>query len=86
MLLSLVREGWSEPQVENFITYLNKHKHRIVNYGYFQEEGISIGSGSVESQVKQISFRVKIAGASWNSGNVPQGLRPGCAYLNGSLF
>ncbi len=30
-------EGWSEPQVENFITYLNKHKHRIVNYGYFQE-------------------------------------------------
>jgi len=34
-------EGWSEPQVENFITYLNKHKHRIVNYGYFQEEGMS---------------------------------------------
>jgi len=39
-------EGWSEPQVENFITYLNKHKHRIVNYGYLQAEGISIGSGS----------------------------------------
>ncbi|BAG00986.1 hypothetical protein MAE_47690 [Microcystis aeruginosa NIES-843] len=65
---------------------MNKHKHRIVNYGYFQEEGISIGSGSVESQVKQISFRVKIAGASWNSGNVPQVLRHRCAYLNGSLF
>ncbi len=79
-------EGWSEPQVENFITYLNKHKHRIVNYGYFQEEGISIGSGSGSSQVKQIGFRVKIAGASWNSGNVPQVLRHRCAYLNGSLF
>ena len=36
-----MREGWSEPQVENFITYLNKHKHRIVNYGYLQAEGIS---------------------------------------------
>ncbi len=79
-------EGWSEPQVENFITYLNKHKHRIVNYGYFQEEGISIGSGSGSSQVKQIGFRVKIAGASWNSGNVPQVLRHRCAYPNGSLF
>ncbi len=74
MLLSLVREGWSEPPVENFIIYLNKHKHRIVNYGYLQAEGISIGSGSVES------------GASWESGNVPQVLRHRCAYLNGCLF
>ncbi len=81
-----MREGCSEPQVENFIIYLNKHKHRIVNYGYFQEEWISIGSGSGSSQVKQIGFRVKIAGASWNSGNVPQVLRHRCAYLNGSLF
>ncbi len=49
-------EGWSEPQVENFITYLNKHKHRIVNYGYLQAEGISIGSGSVESKIKADSI------------------------------
>jgi hypothetical protein len=41
---------------------------------------------NLESQVKQIGFRVKIAGASWNSGNVPQVLRHRCAYLNGSLF
>ena len=57
---------------------------QFVNYGYFQEEGISTGSGS--SQVKQIGFPVKIASASWNSGNVPQVLRHRCAYLNGSLF
>jgi hypothetical protein len=79
-------EGWSEPQVENFITYLNKHKHRIVNYGYLQAEGISIGSGSVESKIKQIAHRLKITGASWESGNVPQVLRHRCAYLNGCLF
>jgi len=79
-------EGWSEPQVENFIIYLNKHKHRIVNYGYLQAEGISIGSGSVESKIKQIAHRLKITGASWESGNVPQVLRHRCAYLNGCLF
>ncbi|MFN9672786.1 MAG: ISKra4 family transposase, partial [Microcystis sp.] len=44
------------------------------------------GSGSGSSQVKQIGFRLKITGASWNSGNVPQVLRHRCAYLNGSLF
>lgn len=79
-------EGWSEHQVENFIIYLNKHKHRIINYGYFQAEGISIGSGSVESQVKQIGHRLKITGASWNSDNVPQVLRHRCSYLNDFLF
>jgi hypothetical protein len=41
-------EEWLGPQVGNFITYLNKYKHRIVNYGYLQVEGISIGSGDVE--------------------------------------
>jgi hypothetical protein len=64
--------------------YLNKHKHRIVNYGYLQAEGISIGS--VESQVKQIGHRLKITGASWNSDNVPQVLRHRCSYLNDYLF
>ena len=62
------------------------HKHRIVNYGYLQAEGISIGSGSVESKIKQIAHRLKITGASWESGNVPQVLRHRCAYLNGCLF
>jgi hypothetical protein len=74
------------PEEPNFITYLNKHKHRIVNYGYLQAEGISIGSGSVESKIKQIAHRLKITGASWESGNVPQVLRHRCAYLNGCLF
>jgi hypothetical protein len=58
----------------------------LVNYGYLQAEGISIGSGSVESQVKQIGHRLKITGASWNSDNVPQVLRHRCSYLNDYLF
>jgi hypothetical protein len=65
---------------------LNKHKHRIVNYGYLQAEGISIGSGSGSSKIKQIAHRLKITGASWKSGNVLQVLLHRCAYLNGCLF
>jgi hypothetical protein len=37
----------------NFISYLRKHRHRLVNYMYFQAEQLSsIGSGAVESAVK----------------------------------
>jgi hypothetical protein len=67
---------------QNFINYLNKHRHRIVNYQYYQSEGIcSIGSGAVESTVKQIDRRTQISGAQWNRKNVPQVLAHRCAYL-----
>jgi len=59
-------------QAQNFINYLDKHCDRIVNYQYYQAEQIcSIGSGAVESAVKQID-RTKISGAQWNKENVPQ--------------
>ena len=67
----------------NFVAYLEKHRHRIHNYEYLQMEGLSIGSGSVESTIKQIGRRVKISGAQWKSDNVPQLLKHRCAYLNG---
>ncbi len=68
--------------MENY-QYLEKHRHRIVNYEYFQSEQIcSIGSGAVESAVKQIDRRTKISGAQWNIKNVPQVLAHRCAYLN----
>ena len=60
-----------------------KHRHRIVNYSYYQAEGISIGSGEVESAIKQIGRRVKISGAQWSQNNVSQVLLHRCAYLNG---
>lgn len=78
-------KGWQHEQVDNFIAYLNKHRHRIVNYGYFQAEGISIGSGAIESTVKQIGARVKLSGAQWKAENVPQVLLHRCAYLNGQI-
>lgn len=72
-------------QARKFCNYLEHHRHRIVNYGYFQAEGIPIGSGAVESSIKQIDHRMKLTGAQWNSENVPQALAVRCAYLNGQL-
>jgi hypothetical protein len=71
-------------QAHNFCTYLEKHRHRIINYGYYQAEDIcSIGSGAVESAIKQIDRRVKLSGAQWEEKNVPQVLAHRAAYLNG---
>lgn len=71
---------------QNFCEYLETHRHRLVNYCYYQEEGIcSIASGAVESTVKQIDRRLKISGAQWDENNVPQVLKHRCAYLNHCL-
>jgi hypothetical protein len=71
-------------QAKNFCEYLEKHRHRIVNYNYYQaEEVCSIGSGAVESAIKQINRRMQISGAQWNAENVPQALAHRTAYLNG---
>ncbi|BAZ71272.1 hypothetical protein NIES4106_60690 (plasmid) [Fischerella sp. NIES-4106] len=69
-----------------FINYLRKHRNRLVNYMYFQAEQLSsIGSGAVESAVKQIDKRLKIVGAQWKYENIPSILSLRCSYLNGFL-
>ncbi|UIE37002.1 ISKra4 family transposase [Leptodesmis sichuanensis] len=73
-------------QAQCFCQYLHKHRHRIVNYEYYQSEGIcSIGSGAVESTVKQIDRRLQISGARWKAEHVPNVLAHRCAYLNNLL-
>ena len=72
--------------VTKFTGYLQKHRHRVINYMYFQAEQLSsIGSGAVESGVKQIDKRLQIVGAQWKYENLPQTLSLRCAYLNGQL-
>ena len=57
-----------------------------VNYKYYQAEQLcSIGSGAVESAIKQIDLRLKLVGAQWKSDNVNQILQLRCAYLNDQL-
>jgi len=76
---------WTDEQAAKFIGYLINHQSRIVNYGYFQAEGISIGSGTIESTVKQIAAHIKLTGAQWKSDNVSRVLLHRCAYLNGQF-
>lgn len=66
-----------------FLLYLSKHRPRIPNYQELQADGFTIGSGAVESAVKQIGRRVKISGAQWRVGNVDQVVKQRVAYLNG---
>jgi hypothetical protein len=70
----------------NFMNYLRKHRKRIPEYGYLQQLGLTIGSGAVESTIKQIGRRIKISGAQWKKENVAQVLKHRCAYLNGHLY
>lgn len=72
-------------QAQRFCQYLRDHRERIPNYGYYQAEGIPIGSGAVESLVKQIDRRTKISGAQWKDEHVPKVLTHRCAYLNQQL-
>jgi len=68
-----------QKQAHHFCTYFEKH----LNYVYYQAEGIcSIGSGAVESAIKQIDRRVQISGAQWKAENVPQVLAHRAVYLN----
>lgn len=78
-------DNLSKKQAKNFQNYLRKHRSRIPDYQLYQSLGICIGSGSVESWIKQIASRVKIIGAQWSSENVPQILKLRCAYLNGDI-
>lgn len=71
---------------ERFRNYLLKHQQRIPNYGYYSAEGLcSVGSGAVESLVKQIDARLQIVGSRWKPEHVPKVLAQRCAYLNNEL-
>lgn len=73
------------PGATTFINYMLHHRSRLIDYRAWQEEGHSIGSGRVESLVKQIALRVKLPGAQWSVDSVPKILKHRCAYLNGLL-
>jgi hypothetical protein len=78
-------EGLKSEPARKFRAYLEHHRTRIPNYHYYQLEGIPIGSGSVESLIKQIDARIQLTGAQWQAESVPQILALRCAYLNDQL-
>ena len=79
-------ETLKSKRARNFCEYLKRHRSRIIDYKQWQEEKkSSIGSGAVESAIKQIDLRLKLPGAQWNKNQVNQILQLRCAYLNGQL-
>jgi len=52
-----------------FATYFERHKRRM-QYLAFREEGLPIGSGTVESGVKQFKQRLSGTGMRWLSDNL----------------
>lgn len=84
--MGFITELSCKKQAKNFCAYLDKPRSRIVNYAYYQAEQIcSIGSGAVESAIKQIGMRLERAGSQCYPENVPPMLQLRCAYLNGQL-
>jgi len=82
----LLWQGQVDAAKALFADCTTKQAQNFINYRHHQAEQIcSIGSGAVESAVKQIDRRTKISGAQWNKENVPQVLAHRCAYLNGLL-
>jgi len=77
-------DGLKNRRAVNFQTYLHKHRQRIPWYEHYQKLGIPIGSGDVESKIKQVGNRVKLSGARWKRENISLILRLRCAYLNRS--
>jgi hypothetical protein len=72
-------------QARKFCQCVQHHRARILNYSYCQAECIPIGSGAVESSIKQIDDRMKLPGAQWTRENIPQALSVCGAYLNDLL-
>ncbi len=54
--------------VSQFATYFERHKRRM-QYLEFREEGLPIGSGTVESGVKQFKQRLSGTGMRWHLDN-----------------
>ena len=76
-VISKLKEG------NNFRKYLEKHRARLINYNeHHTKELSSIGSGAVESSVKQIKTTTNIAGARWSKNGIRQILSVRTAYLN----
>ena len=66
--------------VSQFATYFERHKRRM-QYLEFREEGLPIGSGTVESGVKQFKQRLSGTGMRWHLELYPFWWRIKCEKL-----
>lgn len=69
---------------EDVTAYFRTHQARM-DYADFQAEGFPIGSGSVESEVKQFKHRLAGPGMSWSRPGVEHMILLRAAVLDGSF-
>jgi hypothetical protein len=79
IVLELENAGLAEPAA-----YFSTHAPRM-HYADFQDAGYPIGSGSVESEVKQFKHRLAGPGMSWSRQGIQHLIRIRAAVLDGSF-
>jgi len=79
--LAQLEQKTASSLVTTAITYFENNRERI-RYDYFRKQGYQIGSGTIESAVKQIcSLRMKVPGATWTEENARRVAKARAAYL-----
>ena len=80
-----IRQVDDEKDVETSLSYLAAHSHRM-KYAQMRELGLPIGSGAVESSVKQLStLRLRGPGRMWSREGADHILRFRAAQISGAM-
>jgi hypothetical protein len=78
-----VRGKTQRAALQNLMTYLQNQEPRLA-YQKFRDQGLDIGSGTVESACKHVvQSRMKRAGTRWKPANAQAVLSLRCCRLNG---
>jgi len=71
-----------EDAAQQAVTYYTNNQHRMA-YQTYRQQGYQIGSGTIESAVKQIAAqRMKVSGARWNLDSARSVAKARAAYLS----
>ena len=52
-------DDWKHEKVSNFVAYLRKHRHRIVNYDYYQSEGSRLALEQLNRLLNRLAGELK---------------------------
>ena len=80
---SLANDSQGGQEARRAAQYFRKHEKRMA-YKEFREKGYQIGSGTVESECKQMGIgRMKVPGATWSTEGARRTAKARAAWLSG---